>query len=152
MRRFTVEKDAAGNYVATIEISGGFSALGPYTLLIGIDTDRNASTGSISYATFHGLAPDVELAYIVRDGQAPASQVRMYGPDGRPSGLGDPSLVEWRTAEPTRIQAVLKPAALPNITSFWIVTDLQLGGGTGSYDHIPDNARLAFPEGSVLPK
>jgi hypothetical protein len=152
LRRFTVEKDAAGNYVATVEISGGgFPTLGAYTLLIGIDVDRNATTGSTGYAGFHGLAPEIELAYLVREGQPPASQLRMYGSDGRPTGLGDASLIEWRTPEPTRIQAVLKPAGLANVTSFWIVTDLQLSGGAGAYDHIPDNARLAFPEGSVLP-
>lgn len=148
MRRFTVERDAAGNVIATIEISGtGFSGLGQYTLLVGIDTDRNAATGSTSYAPFHGLAPDIELAYIVRTGQQPQAQVRLFPASGQPS-LGDATLVEWKQLDTTRLQATLKPALL-NTPAFWIVTDLQIAD---RYDHIPDNARVSFPEGRVLPK
>jgi hypothetical protein len=149
MRRFTVERAANGDIIATLEITGGgFATLGPYTLLMGIDTDRNATTGNAGYAGFHGLAPEIELAYIVRTvGQPPTMQVRMYGPGGQPSGLADAALVEWRFPDAARVQAVMKPALFANVTSFWIVTDMNV---SDRYDHMPDDARLAFPEGQVI--
>jgi hypothetical protein len=145
MRRLSVAKDAAGNIVVTVEVTGGgFPALGDYTLLVGIDTDRNAAVGHTGYAPFHGLAPDVELNYIVQGGQ-PTSRIRLYPANT----TGDASLVEWKQLDPTRLQATIKPALLNNVSSFWIVSDLNI---TGRYDHVPDNARVAFPEGQVLPR
>jgi len=149
MRRFTVEKDAAGNFVFTLEITaGGFPALGAYTLLIGIDTDKNATTGQTGYASFHGLAPEIELNYTVAAGQPPRSSVRTFTAPG-PAGQGDASLVEWKQIDATHLQAAVKPALLNNVTSFWVITDLNI---SDRYDHMPDDARISFPDGAVLRK
>jgi hypothetical protein len=148
MRSFSVARSPAGDFVFSVEVSpAGYAALGAYTLLVGIDVDRNATTGNTGYAVFHGLAPEVELRYTVAPGQAPQSSVRLYSAGA--AGLGDAGLVEWRAVDATRLQATVKPALLSNATAFWVVTDLQI---SDRYDHIPDNARVAFPENRLLPR
>jgi hypothetical protein len=153
MRRFTIERDPAGNAVLTIEISAaGYPALTAYTLLVGIDTDRNAMTGNTGYARFHGLAPDVELSYkITAPTEPPAVEVRLYPPEAnRRATLGDPAMVEWKHIDATHLKATVKPALLGGAeASFFVVTDLELAD---RYDHIPDNAKVSFPEGRVIPK
>jgi hypothetical protein len=146
VRRLILDEDESGALTVTVELTGAYSALPEYVLTIGFDTDRNATTGDLSYLARHNMAADLELAYVVRAGLPPQSQVRLH-PAGGPTSLGDPFLVSWRELNPTQLQVTIEPSLL-SPAGFYLAAAMTV---TDRHDRIPDLAKVAWPEREVIP-
>lgn len=122
----------------------GFSEDGSIGVVIGIDLDRDMSTGFTSFwPEFHALGPDVEIRWSDRGGFV-NQDIRLYAPDGTRSN-GDATLAVWTFPDANHVQVVIS-SELVDSPSIGISGDVFT---EGLYDHFVDDGHLTFPEGEV---
>jgi hypothetical protein len=138
----SVELTRAGPLTIVIEIAApGEPELGTdYSMSFGVDTDRDASTGSKLWRP-NGIGPELEFDYFVRGGEV-SIEIYQYMPDGNVFGVSTGA--EWEWLDATHLQVVIE--ALVGDRPFGIVGDLTTGN---QFDHFVDGGQLLFPEGDV---
>ena len=135
----TIVIELAGDGVA------GLTELDSWGVIIGIDLDRDLTTGYTSFwPEFHGLGPDLDIGYSNRGGSV-NQNVRHYAPDGTRSD-GDAGLAVWTILDDNHIQVVISDELITS-ASFGISGDVFV---SNLYDHFVDNGHLTFPEGEVV--
>lgn len=146
----TVTITEASPLTIVIELAGdgfaGLNALNSFGVIIGIDIDRDLTTGHTSFwPEFHGLGPDLEIRWNNEAGEVSTQFVTHFAPDGATSE-GDASLVVWTVLDDNHLQVVISDALITS-TSIGISGDLFTGD---LYDHFVDGGHVTFPEGEVV--
>lgn len=127
-----------------ITSGAGLGSLDTYTVLHGIDVDRDPTTGATAgWPELHGVAPDLVLQYQVQAGQA-QSGITQYAPDGTRTAV-DPALAVWEVVDPYTIRATISDE-LFDVAEFGLAGDVF---GAVLYDHYVDGGHLVFPSGET---
>ena len=146
----SVEITRTSQLTIVIEIAApGQPQLGTdYSIELGLDTDRDPSTGSRNFDD-HGIGAELELDYYARESGL-TIQSANYTPGGSPGMVAVARNPEWEWLDATHLQ-IVADIDLVGDTPFAIAGILSTGTQPTPthFDHFVDGGHLLFPEGDA---